>query len=90
MGFADLAYIGGWYTLIIAFVAGLTVLAWFFGALPVIGKWIRASVGVIVLLGGAFLAGMTIMFRHNKADRDANREKIKELQKQQPKSGWPF
>ncbi len=65
-GFLDLAYIGGWYSLGLVILLGVLALTWFFGALPVIGGWIRAIGGLLVLLAGAFLAGMTVMFNHNR------------------------
>lgn len=91
-GVLELAYLAGWYGIGVALLLGTLALSWFFGGLPVVGKWIRGIGGIAVLLFGAFLAGLQVMYNHSKADNQAYREKIKELQTAQRKrdgnSGW--
>ena len=90
---SDLAYLGGWYTLIGGAVIALAAAAWFFGPLPIIGKWIRAGVGVVVLIGGAFLAGLQVMFNHDKREKEALKARFRELQQrqqQQQRGNWPW
>lgn len=69
----DYIFLGEWYVLGFAILAGALLLSWFFGALPVIGGWIRGLSGVVVLLYAAFLAGMTIMFNYMRR-RQSERE----------------
>jgi hypothetical protein len=47
-----------WWALFAAFVFGLAIVAYF---LPF--KWIRAGLGFLLLLAGAFVAGGTKMYR---------------------------
>lgn len=63
-GFADWFYLAEWWILGFIILAVALVVSWFFGALPVIGGWIRGASGAIVLLFGAFLVGITVAARH--------------------------
>ncbi len=94
-GLSEFVFLAGWYAVGIALLLGTLALSWFFGGLPVIGKWIRGIGGVVVLLFGAFLAGLQVMANHAKKDNQHYRDKIKELQDQQRQKdnvgkGWFF
>ncbi len=90
-GLAEFVWLAEWYAVGIALLLAALALSWFFGAIPVIGKWIRGIGGVVVLLFGAFLAGLQVMANHAKADNQYYRDKIKELQAEQRQKntgGW--
>lgn len=79
------------------FVIGIVLLVvavalnWFFGGLPVIGKWISGITGFVVFCYGFFLAGIVVAFNRFRKERVADHEKIRDLQKKQkPPSdrGW--
>lgn len=86
-GFAELAYIGGWYTIVVVIILICMVIRFFFPF-----KWISASLGFIVLMSGAFMAGMQVMFNHAKKDNQGYRDKIKELHEEHKQNqgggGW--
>ena len=86
---SDYFFLAEWYVLGFAILVTCLLLAWFFGAIPVIGKWIRAIGGVVVLLFGAFLAGMTVMFNHNRAKQAERKPKPREIETQ-PQWKWPW
>jgi fatty acid desaturase len=91
-GLSDFVFLAGWYALGLGLLFAALALSWFFGGLPIIGKWIRGIGGVVVLLFGAFLAGLQVMANHAKADNQRYRDKIKELQQAQrrdkPGGNW--
>ena len=80
----DWYFLGKWWALglLILFVALLV--SWFFGALPVIGGWVRGLGGATVVLYGAFLVGLTVAYRHYKTEREADKDKIQDLQNKPP------
>lgn len=71
-GFGDYWFLGKWWALGFFLLAGALVISWFFGALPVIGNWIRGAGGVLVLLYAAFLVGLTVAARHYQSQRKVN------------------
>lgn len=71
-GFGDWFFLGKWYLLGFAILVLALVISWFFGALPVIGGWLRGMAGAIVVLFGAFLVGLTVAAEHYKKERKNN------------------
>lgn len=63
-GWSDYMFLAEWYVLGVVLLIGSLAVSWFFGALPVIGKWIRGLGGVAVLGYAAFLAGLQVMYNH--------------------------
>lgn len=85
-GLSEFAYLGGWYTLGAGILVAAVVAAYFFPF-----RWVRAGFGFLVLLMGAFLAGMQVMANHARRDNQVYRDKIKKLQAEQKKQnggGW--
>jgi hypothetical protein len=78
-----------WWAIFILIFAACVVIAYF---LPF--KWIRAALGFIVLLAGAWLAGGTMMYRDMKGRLEAERAKNKARTPrpaQKPREPWwPF
>lgn len=70
-GFGDWFFLGKWWLLGFIILVVALVVSWFFGALPVIGGWIRGMSGAIVLLFSAFLVGLTVAANHYKEERKA-------------------
>jgi hypothetical protein len=68
-GFGDWLFLGKWWLLGFIILVAALVISWFFGALPVIGGWIRGMSGAIVLLFAAFLVGLTVAAKHYKEER---------------------
>lgn len=94
--------IGDWFS---SWLPSLVITEWivayvlFFAALVVVGyflpwKIVRATLGGLLLIAGAFLAGGITMAREFKAMHDKDRQRIKELERQrkqaQPRQGWPW
>lgn len=85
-GLAEFVYLAEWYTIAIAVFLVCAAIAYFFEF-----KWVRASLGFVVLLMGAFLAGLQVMANHAKADNQGYRDKIRELQaehREKTGGGW--
>lgn len=90
-GLFAFAFLAERYMLGVALTLGVLALTWFFGALPVIGNWIRGGGGTIVLLYAAFLAGMQVMYNHSKSDNQRYRDELKKLHEEHaPKPGSWF
>lgn len=62
-------FLGKWWLLGFIILVVALVVSWFFGALPVIGGWIRGMSGAIVLLFAAFLVGLTVAAEHYRKER---------------------
>lgn len=74
---------------LLVIVGGLII--WFAGWI----KGVRQVIGSIVILAGAFLAGGHVMYRETKDRHQADKDRIKELEREkkaQTGSGshWPF
>jgi hypothetical protein len=70
-GFGDWFFLGKWWLLGFIILLVALVISWFFGALPVIGGWLRGMGGAVVLLYAAFLVGLTVAANHYKEERKA-------------------
>lgn len=82
-GLAEFVYLAEWYTLGAIVLAACMIVGYFFNF-----AWARAVLGFIVLATGAFIAGLQVMANHARADNQAYRDKIKQLQaEQRQKSG---
>lgn len=57
-------YLSEWYVIGLAILAVCIVIGYFFSF-----TWVRAVLGFIVLLTGAFLAGGQVMFNHLRASK---------------------
>jgi hypothetical protein len=94
----DWYFLGKWWALGLVILFAALLLSWFFGALPVIGGWLKGISGSVVVLYAAFLVGLTVAYRHYKTERNTDKEKIREAQNKPvppPQSGdggwkWPL
>lgn len=68
-GVGDWFFLGKWWLLGFIILFAALIISWFFGALPVIGGWLRGIGGAIVVLYAAFLVGLTVAARHYKEER---------------------
>lgn len=85
-GLSEFVYLAEWYTLGAIVLAVCLVVGYFFNF-----AWVRASLGFVVLAFGAFIAGLQVMANHARADNQAYRDKIKELQaehREKRSGGW--
>lgn len=85
-GLAEFVYLAEWYTLLGVVLLAAMVIGYF---LPF--KWVRAGLGMIVLLMAATVAGVQAASNHFKLERQRDRDKIKELQaehRQKNNNGW--
>lgn len=87
-GFGDWFFLGKWWLLGFIILAVALVVSWFFGALPIIGGWIRGMSGAIVLLFGAFLVGLTVAANHYKEQRKVKPPLKPPQPPQPPTSDW--
>lgn len=90
-GMADFWYLVSWDVIGAALFLAAGALTWFFGGLPIVGKWIRGLGGIAVLLYVAFRIGLQVMANHVREQRERDRAKIKELQSGQrteKSGGW--
>lgn len=83
----DWWFLGKWWALGFVILAIALIISWFFGALPVIGGWIRGMSGAIVLLFAAFLVGLTVAARHYKTERRATTNPPKQQPPPPPNTG---
>lgn len=86
-GVSDYLYLGKYLAIGLAILAVAMLLSWFFGALPVIGKWIRGVSGLVVVSYGLFLTGMIVMFKHMRARR---KEPDPQPEPTEPEPGKPW
>lgn len=83
-GLAEFVYLAEWYLIGVAVLVIALVVGYFFNL-----SWVRAVLGFIVLAMGAFIAGLQVMANHARADNQAYRDKIKQLQAEQRRDhGW--
>jgi hypothetical protein len=57
----EYAYLAEWWVLLMILLAVCTVIGYFADF-----KWVKAVLGIVVLVAGAFVAGGTEMWRHVK------------------------
>ena len=79
-------YLAEWYVALAALLAAFIAVSVF---IPF--KWPRAALGFLWLLAASFVAGLTVMFRHNRDENKALRDQVAKLrqhQRQQDQGWW--
>ncbi len=76
-----------WYTIGFGIFLVCAVVAYF---LPF--KWVRAALGAVIVVTGAYIAGGRHMRNEMKAKLDEERAKLKQIEEQrrQQQPNWPF
>lgn len=82
-------FLGKWWALGFIILAVALVISSFFGALPVIGGWIRGISGFIVLLFAAFLVGLTVAARHYQQERKGGNPPTRPIPPAPPSTAKP-